>query len=198
MQTPSANGVEQRCPLVYDPTSSDVMSSCEYCVKWWNQTLGARCDTMNEWESHVRRKHLKKNTSHEGNGKHCGAWAFTLNASPSDGLTEFDMIRAARKIMSQRSNPVKKYAWYLEYGKNGNPHIHGMYETNSGGRIEAKHFMRAWPIWDEKTRLGAGHRGGYHKEVISEAHYSYYIKKDAGKSESMGIEEPVIEIQMDD
>lgn len=127
---------------------------------------------------------LVKNT-HLGNGTYKGAFAFTLTKSPDDELTEFDMIKAVRKIMSQKSCPVIKYAWYLEYKEdNTHPHIHGMYETETQGRIEKKHWKRAWPIWDEAHKLGQGFRGGYHRKVRSDEGYSSYIKKDAGKSES--------------
>lgn len=118
--------------------------------------------------------------SHEGNGKPSGAFAFTLTASPNDGLSEDDMITAVRKVMSQKSNPVKKYAWYLEY-KNPelktHPHIHGMYETETGGVIEKKHWKRAWKIWDPTQRLGAGFRGGYHRPVSYDEKYANYIAK---------------------
>lgn len=129
--------------------------------------------------------------THSGNGAFQGAFAFTLTKSPDDQYTEFDMVKAVRKVMSQKSCPVKRYAWYLEYGdseKQTHPHIHGLYETETSGRIEAKHFKRAWPIWDEKTKLGRGHRGGYHRPVRSEEGYTDYIKKDAGKNEWFNIE----------
>lgn len=129
--------------------------------------------------------------THTGNGSHQGAFAFTLTKSPDDQLTEFDMIKAVRKVMSQKSCPVKKYAWYLEYGDDElktHPHIHGMYETESQGMIETKHWKRAWPIWDPKVKMGKGFRGGYHRPVRSEEGYSDYIKKDAGKTESYMIE----------
>jgi len=126
----------------------------------------------------------KKPRSHVGNGKHLGAWAFTLTKSPSDDLSEDDMVRAVRKLMSQKSCPVKTYAWYLEYGDpetKSHPHIHGMYETHTGGRIERKHFFRAWNIWNEDIPLGKGFRGGYHREVKHDERYADYIKKPEGK-----------------
>lgn len=127
---------------------------------------------------------------HEGNGTHKGAFAFTLTKSPKDSQTVGDMLGAVKKLMSQQSCRVKKYAWYLEYkgtddaGLPTHPHIHGMYETESGGRIEAKHFKRAWPLWDEKVRLGQGFRGGFHQPVKTEEGYTEYIKKDGGIGES--------------
>ena len=125
--------------------------------------------------------------SHTGNGAYQGKFAFTLTKSTSDELSEEDMIKAVRKIMNQKSCPVKEYAWYLEYADSElgkHPHIHGMYETESGGRIEAKHFKRAWKIWDEKYKLGKGFRGGYHRPVRDGEAYSDYIRKDGGLNES--------------
>jgi len=119
----------------------------------------------------------------QGNGAHCGEFAFTLTMSPTDGYTEEDMIKAVEKIMAQQSCPVKRCAWYLEHKENeSHPHIHGIYETESGGRIEAKHFKRAWPIWNEKQKLGAGFRGGYHRPVIEKDEYLAYIAKDKQKA----------------
>lgn len=130
--------------------------------------------------NHIDTYHKRVSKSHVGNGAPQGRFAFTLTASPSDNLTKEDMIKAVRKLMAQKSCPVKYYAWYLEYGdleEQTHPHIHGLYETNSGGRIEAKHFKRAWKIWDEKVRMGAGFRGGYHRPVRDNEAYSDYIKK---------------------
>jgi len=132
----------------------------------------------------------KKNTSHKGNGKYKGPFAFTITKSPKDSFTVADMLIAARKIMNQKSCPVARYAWHYEdKGRDDNgdplhPHIHGMYETNTLGRIEAKYWKRVWPIWDETIKCGVGFRGGYHREVMSEDSYDKYIKKDGGMGES--------------
>lgn len=153
-----------------------------------------RRDEQHYVESHGATP-LKK--THQGNGAHRGAFAFTLTKSPDDQLTEFDMIKSVRKVMSQKSCPVSRYAWYLEYGDNEtktHPHIHGLYETETQGRIEAKHWKRAWPIWDEKTKLGHGFRGGYHRPVRSEEGYKDYIKKDAGKNEWYNLEDQPTDI----
>lgn len=127
-----------------------------------------------------------KGTQRSGNGAPQGAFAFTLTKSPNDELTEADMVRAVRKVMNQKSCVVKRYAWYLEYGNKEtkeHPHIHGMYETESGGVIEKKHWQRAWKIWDPAIKLGAGFRGGYHRPVRSEENYDDYIAKDGGLGE---------------
>lgn len=128
-------------------------------------------------------------TTHDGNGKHSGAWAFTLTKSPDDDLSEEDMIKAVTKVMNQRSIPTTKFAWYLEYGdeeKQTHPHIHGMYETENGGMIEMKHWKRAWKIWNPKQKLGLGFRGGYHRPVRAEECYDDYIKKQGLKGERFG------------
>jgi len=129
----------------------------------------------------------KPRRTHQGNGAYKGPFAFTLTMSPKWGLTTADMIKAAQKLMSQKSQPVKKYAWYLEYGKPEtfeHPHIHGMYETDNGRRIETKHFVRAWKNWSEDDKRGQGHVGGYHREVKADEAYSNYIKKQGGIGES--------------
>jgi len=126
-----------------------------------------------------------KKKSHKGNGTYSGPFAFTLTKSPHDPQTVDDMIAAVKKVMSQRSCPVARYAWYLEYKENNtHPHIHGMYETITKGRIEKKHWERAWTLWDEKDKKGLGFRGGYHRPVRHEECYDDYIKKDGGIGDS--------------
>lgn len=151
---------------------------------------------LDRWIFHTRSKacsHYNKSKVRVGNGAPSGAFAFTLTKSPSDPHTLGDMLAAVRKLMAQKSCPVTRYVWYVEdKGKDANgeplhPHIHGMYETQSLGRIEAKHFKRAWPLWDEKVRLGAGFKGGYHRPVKSEESYLDYVKKDGGICESFNI-----------
>lgn len=130
----------------------------------------------------------------KGNGTYSGPFAFTLTMSPKDALTKSDLIRAARKIMGQKSCPAIRYAWHYEdkgVDPDGNPihpHVHGMYETASGGRIEAKHFKRAWKIWDESSRQGLGFRGGYHRPAFAEEGYLKYIAEDGKESEYYNID----------
>lgn len=181
---------------------------CDLCRSYWDLS-GVTCQTcityyeaMNHHNLAYEMKHfdamlehaksVARSHTHVGNGKPSGAFAFTLIKSPKDPLTVADMLKAVRKIMSQQSCPVKRYAWYYEdkgREENGDPihpHIHGMYETVSGGRIEQKHFKRAWSIWSERPedKIGDGFRGGYHRPVRSDEAYSDYIKKDGGMCES--------------
>lgn len=131
----------------------------------------------------------------KGNGTHSGIWAFTLTMSPEDALGKPELLRAVRKIMAQKSCPTIRYAWHYEdkgvdsSGRPIHPHIHGLYETASGGRIEAKHFKRAWKIWDESLRMGSGFRGGYHRPVRSDESYSAYIAKDGKESDYYNIDD---------
>lgn len=128
-----------------------------------------------------------KKGTHEGNGKHNGLFAFTLTFSPTDGKNQYDLLNAVDKLMTQKTCPVKKYMWYLETKENGShPHVHGVYQTESGGQIHTKVFKRYWSIWDPKSRLGAGFRGGYHKPVDSAVAYKEYIEKDGGTHKSAG------------
>lgn len=125
--------------------------------------------------------------SHEGNGKPKGLFAFTLTFSPSDGKNEYDLKHAVEQIMNQKTCPVKRYSWYLETKDGGHhPHIHGVYETDSGGTIYTKVFKRYWSIWDPKQKLGAGFRGGYHKPVDIAIAYKEYISKDEGEHKTHG------------
>ena len=123
---------------------------------------------------------------HKGNGKPKGIWAGTLTKSTTDEeITEEDMINAIKKIFTQKTCPVKRYIWYLEYTAKNVPHIHFIYECESAGRIHQKVFKRYWKIWDESVKVGKGHRGGYHRLCESELAYKEYISKDGSqKSEN--------------
>ena len=126
--------------------------------------------------------------SHKGNGVHQGLWVGTLTMSPADGYNEEDMINAMRKIFAQQTVPLKKWAYYREYTKNGTPHIHFFYETETGGRIHKKIFQRYWKLWDEpRNQTGrGGFPGGYHTSAKSETAYLEYMSKDGGRNAFKG------------
>lgn len=136
--------------------------------------------------------------THKGNGVHQGLWVGTLTMSPTDGLNEEDMVHAMKKIFSQQTVPVKKWAWYREYTKNGAPHIHFCYETETGGRIHKKIFQRYWKLWDEpRNQTGkGGFPGGYHTGAKSETAYLEYMSKDGGRSAYKGfkLENDILQI----
>lgn len=174
---------------------------CDVCFQLFHKyyTLGHLLtpEQIESWnalvERHDRESHPRQG-QHVGNGRYSGPFAFTLTKSPKDALSVGDMLIAVRKIMRQTSCPVVKYAWYYEekgrdeHGEPIHPHIHGMYETATGGRIERKHWSRAWKIWDESKPLDGGFRGGYHRPVRNGEGYSNYIKKDGGMHEMQGFE----------
>lgn len=132
----------------------------------------------------------KFKTTHTGNGIHQGLFAGTLTMAPTDELSEDDMVAAITKVFKQQTVPVKNWAWYVEYTKNGTPHIHFVYETASGGRIHKKIFQRYWKLWDEpRNQTGkGGFPGGFHSPVKSQTAYLEYISKDSGRHANQGFE----------
>lgn len=147
--------------------------------KMFKQSLN---DVRRNCPALVEKWALKFNPT-RSNHKPLGTWAGTLTMSDKDATNEEEMISAIKKIFRQKTVPVQKYAWYLEYTANGLPHIHFIYRTASGGRIHAKVFRRIWKFWDETQNVGAGHRGGYHRLCHSEDEYMKYISKDQGRHE---------------
>lgn len=150
--------------------------------KWWDLICYSDCT-----DKHETCTKPQKNT-HKGNGVHQGLWVGTLTMSPNDGLNEEEMVGAMRKIFNQQTVPVKKWAYYREYTKNGLPHLHFCYETDSGGRIHKKIFQRYWKIWDEpRNQTGkGGFPGGYHSPAKSETAYLEYMSKEGGRHAHKG------------
>lgn len=109
-------------------------------------------------------------------------WAFTLTMPP-DYEPKKPIEEAARLIMTHglTSKPYErpvKWAFVKEHTEKGTPHIHGVYKTSSGRRLEQKYFQRYWPLWDEKVKLGHGHKGGYHLKARHEECYAAYMEKE--------------------
>lgn len=97
-------------------------------------------------------------------------FAFTLTTNETDVTSE--ICSAAHKVFAQKTVPVRQGEAYLEYTKEGRPHIHGWYETENGGRIFSKVFHRCWPLWQEKrgqTKFG----GGFHEEIKTSRYKDY-------------------------
>lgn len=169
---------------------------CEACLihEDWCRELARGNYTPHEferlwskaWKDYMTNCPLRRKViTHKGNGTHQGLYAGTLTMSPDWGKTEEDIVHAIEKIMAQKTCPVSKYAWYLEYTENGTPHVHFIYETEGKGRIHQKVFKRYWE-WDESVHVGKGHKGGYHKPVKSEVAYQEYISKDEGRHAMKG------------
>lgn len=78
-----------------------------------------------------------------------------------------------------------RFAYVTEHSENGIEHIQGVYQTPSGRRISQKMFKRytkceGYPngYWDEKVKLGQGHKGGYHQKVRHGQSYEGYLEKE--------------------
>jgi len=191
------------CADVYLACGGRCSAHCEYGLQSYTQRIrilqSASADfkknedfskNLYSWQDHCIDVHHQPDTREKktANGKYNGPFAFTLTMSPADNLSIDDMMLACKKIMDQQSQPVKKFAWYLEYKDpetKQHPHIHGMYETPNGRRIEKKHWVRSWKIWDENIPLGSGFRGGYHRAVRHDDAYDKYIAKQDGIGESL-------------
>lgn len=110
-------------------------------------------------------------------------FAFTLTMPP-DYKPAKPIEEAARLIMLNgwsADEPYEKasqWAYVLEHTQQGTPHVHGVYKTETGRRISSKYFKRYWPLWDEKTKLGHGHKGGYHAKARHSESYAAYLEKE--------------------
>lgn len=109
-------------------------------------------------------------------------YAFTLTMPP-DYQPVNPLTEVAKKILEfgLTNKPYEKateYAYVLEHTASGTPHIHGVYKTLSGRRISSKYFARYWPLWDEKVKLGHGHKGGYHQKARHSESYAAYLEKE--------------------
>jgi len=195
--TPPSNFAEVPPDVKFYPNGED-RPHC--CIDWLMYLRKCGCHqeavVIDDFFKHCNSHDEKK--THVGNGVYQGPFAFTITKSPKDPHTVNDMLEAVRKVMSQQTAPVIKYAWnleckgYDEFGAMLHPHIHGMYETATGGRIPNRQWHRAWDLWPESEKdvkkLGQGFRGGFHRPVESEEAYLEYIKKDGGIGESKGLE----------
>lgn len=175
-------------------------NGCVVCANfWYKRNSLSYSETLRAALRHVYDEHKADCPNFTkpkvGNGVYQGPFAFTLTKSPKDPQSIGDMLAAVKKIMRQGTKPVVKYAWYYEdkgvdeMGSPLHPHIHGMYETVDGGMIPTRQWQRAWPLWDPKTPMGAGFKGGYHRPVRSDEGYSNYIKKDGRMNETFGFQE---------
>lgn len=178
--------------MEHDAVNCEACKAHEKVCKFLGMSGGSLSEREQEriWKEGWRawcKAHPPPKSANDGrvsNNKPKGLFAGTLTMRP-DESTEEEMIKAINKIFSQKTCPLKKYAWYLEYTQNGTPHIHFCYETETGGRIHQKVFKRYWD-WDESVKCGAGHRGGYHKACDSETAYLEYISKESGQNKVYG------------
>lgn len=110
------------------------------------------------------------------------AYAFTLTMppdySPKKAIEDCARLICENGMTSKPYEKPAQWAYVLEHTEAGTPHIHGTYKMASGRRIEQKYFKRYWPLWDEKVKLGVGHKGGYHQKSRHAESYDAYIQKE--------------------
>ena len=112
-------------------------------------------------------------------------YAMTLTMPP-DYKTEEEMIKAAECILNKAStNPPQperadRWAYAVEYTKQGVPHVHMTYHVPSGRALSSKTIKYYWPIWNpegphrDKTRPP----NGYNRPVRHSESYDDYIGKE--------------------
>lgn len=123
-------------------------------------------------------KPMKRSNSADDNTE----YAFTLTMPPNydtkKPIEEVARLICTNGLTNKPYEKPEKWAYVLEHTEAGTAHIHGMYKTPSGRRIAAKYFQRYWPLWDEKIKLGHGHKGGYHQKARHNESYVAYMGKE--------------------
>lgn len=138
------------------------MKECGVCIDFWMLPCVSRVQQWKVWEAHVRKEHWRKAKRY--------AFTFTTNKMPSE--IQAEMIDSCHKLFRQQTVPIQEGEAYLEYTKEGRPHIHGWYETEDGGRVFAKVFQRCWPYWKE-ARGKTMFEGGFHEEMKTDRYKAY-------------------------
>lgn len=153
-----------------------------------NLCSGLVCPRLDD---HIASKQPKKNPRAAEVGTQ---YAFTLTLPPKFTPVK-PLLMVAKYIMENglTNKPYEKatkFAYVLEHTDKGTPHIHGVYETASGRRIASKYFQRYHLMkefvkttedphfWNEKIKLGHGHRGGYHQKARHNESYNAYLEKE--------------------
>ena len=147
---------------------------------------------MDDWLNELRVKSAK--TKNPRSAEEGTEYAFTLTMPP-DYQPKIPLTEVAKKVLefgltSKPYQKATKYAYVLEHTASGTPHIHGVYQTLSGRRISSKYFNRYWPLWDEKVKLGNGHKGGYHQKARHSESYAAYLEKEGVVQKGTNLPEP--------
>ena len=151
---------------------------CSNCYLHYNFIISSYCNVYCTEHEPKMEKPASKCKSVPGT-----AYAFTLT-SPPDYVNPKPIEEAVALIMEHGRTSKPEYdkpvqwAYVLEHTEAGTPHIHGVYQTACGKRLETRYFSRYWKIWDEKIKLGHGHKGGYHLKARHTESYDAYIQKE--------------------
>jgi len=154
----------------------EAATKCEVCRAYINKEYNqfdvatrtkAMYDAAVEINEHFRKEHSRIPKQ----------YAFTFTTNLSKEQIETDMLDACYRLYKQQTVPVAEGEAYLEYTKEGRPHIHGWYETEDGGRIFSKIFKRCWPTWGE-TQGKTQFTGGYHEQMKTNRYKGYAAAED--------------------
>lgn len=116
-----------------------------------------------------------------------GPHEFTLTYSPQEhGWNREEakdaMRTACERLIRYYREEIEEFHAVGELTTSGQPHVHAWYKLDGGRRITTKSFKRAYPIWDEKRKIGHGHVGGHHAPVKRTSDFAGYIEKDLDTS----------------
>ena len=159
-------------------TKLALREDCDDCYMTWNPIMGdfseMFCDTHAPPPAPPKRDPRAADPDTQ--------YAFTLTMPPTYESKK-PIEECARLLLEHglTNKPYEKpveWAFVKEHTEAGTPHIHGVYKTASGRRIAAKYFQRYWPLWDEKVKLGQGHKGGYHQKARHHESYEAYLQKE--------------------
>lgn len=182
-------GFEKASHLVSGGHLSYDEASLEY---WASRRIHALAKAMrtqtehNAWKAHAEREHARATNKANAESKR-GPWEFTLTYSPKEhGWNREEakdaMRTACERLIRYYREEVEEFHAVGELTTSGQPHVHAWYKLDGGRRITTKSFKRAYPIWDEKRKLGNGHVGGHHAPVKRTSDFAGYIEKDLDTS----------------
>lgn len=155
----------------------------------WNPTLERHQRYIDEATEHatLAEEILAKRTLHEQNKQNAksqlGPWEFTLTYSPRQhgwmaNEAEDAMRLACERLTRYYAEEIEEFHAVGERTQAGQPHVHAWYKLTGGRKMTTKSFKRAYPIWNEKRKLGSGHEGGHHAPIKRTSDFAGYIEKD--------------------
>lgn len=137
------------------------------------------------------REEAERRQLHERNSANAranlGPWEFTLTYSPKEHgwmaeQAEEAMREACDRLTRYYASEIEEFHAVGERTQAGQPHVHAWYKLKGGRKITTKSFKRAYPIWNEKRKLGRGHEGGHHAPIKRTSDFAGYIEKDLDTS----------------
>lgn len=155
----------------------------------WSPTLERLQRYIDEATEHVTlaEEMQRKRTLHEQNRANAksqlGTWEFTLTYSPKKhgwlaSDAEDAMRTAIERLARYYADEIEEFHAVGERTQAGQPHVHAWYRLRGGRKMTTKNMRRAYPIWNERHKLGTGHEGGHHAPVKRTADFAGYIEKD--------------------